>query len=151
LKIAAWKAPKFRMAQSVSQAGFTLLELLVVLGIIALLATIAYPQVTRYLGTARTETARAQIRSISTAIELYALDNGSYPPQQIGLSALLQRPTQAPRWQGPYLKSAGGLSDPWGRSYLYVSPGRTGTFDVYSLGRDNKSGGIGEDQDVSNN
>ena len=73
--------------------GFTLLELLVVLGIIALLATVAAPQVLQYLGKARTETARAQISAISTALELYALDNGGFPPQQLGLSGLVNQPS----------------------------------------------------------
>ena len=131
-------------------AGFTLLELLVVLGIIALLATIAAPQVLQYLGKARTETAKAQISAISTALELYALDNGGFPPQQVGLSALIKAPAGAPSWKGPYLKRAEGLNDPWGRPYQYKFPGRNGQTDVFTFGRDNAPGGAGEDQDVSN-
>ena len=132
------------------QAGFTLLELLVVLGILALLATFAAPQVMRYLGKARTEAAKLQINAISTALELYALDNGRYPPQPPGLAALMQQPPGAARWNGPYLKKAEGLTDPWGRLYLYRSPGRSAPFEVYTLGRDNAPGGAGEDQDVAN-
>lgn len=132
------------------QAGFTLLELLVVLGIIALLATVAAPQVLQYLGKARTETAKAQISAISTALELYALDNGSYPPQQVGLSGLINAPSGAAAWKGPYLKNANGLNDPWGRPYNYRFPGRSGQADVFTLGRDNTVGGTGENQDVSN-
>ena len=131
-------------------AGFTLLELLVVLGIIALLATVAAPQVLRYLGTARTETAKAQLSALSTAVELYALDNGGYPPPQVGLASLMQAPTGATRWRGPYLKKAEGLVDPWGRPYQYRVPGRNGPFEVFTLGRDNAPGGAGEDQDVAN-
>lgn len=130
-------------------AGFTLLELLVVLGIIALLATLAGPQVLRYLGKARTETAKAQISAISTALELYALDNGTFPPQQVGLSALMQNPPNVSSWRGPYLKRAEGLIDPWGRPYHYRFPGRKGAPEVFTLGRDNASGGGGEDQDVT--
>ena len=91
------------------QAGFTLFELLVVLGILALLATFAAPQVLRYLGKARSETAKIQINAIASAVELYALDNGGYPPQQSGLAALMQPPPGAVRWAGPYLKKAEGL------------------------------------------
>jgi general secretion pathway protein G len=131
-------------------AGFTLLEILVVLGILALLATVAAPQVLRYLGTARTETARAQVAAISTAVELFALDNGGVPPPQIGLTALMQPPAGAPRWRGPYLKKADGLVDPWGRPYQYRAPGRNAPFEVFTLGRDNAPGGTGEDTDVSN-
>jgi general secretion pathway protein G len=133
-----------------SDAGFTLLELLVVLGIIAMLATIAGPQVLRYLGKARTETAKAQISAISTSLELYALDNGTFPPQQIGLGALVEAPANSPGWKGPYLKRSEGLIDPWGRPYQYRMPGRKGSPEVFTLGRDNAPGGTGEDQDVTN-
>jgi general secretion pathway protein G len=132
------------------EAGFTLLELLVVLGILALLATFAAPQVLRYLGKARSETARLQINAIASAIELYALDNGGVPPQEPGLAALMQAPTGATRWSGPYLKKADGLIDPWGHPYQYRVPGRAGAFDIISLGRDHAPGGTGEDQDLSN-
>jgi general secretion pathway protein G len=130
--------------------GFTLLELLVVLGIIVLIATIAAPQVLRYLGAARTETAKAQINAVSTALELYALDNGGFPPQQAGLQALVQAPAGKAQWRGPYLKRASGLVDPWGQPYRYKHPGRAGSPEVFSLGRDNAPGGTGENQDVSN-
>jgi general secretion pathway protein G len=130
--------------------GFTLIELLIVLGILALLAGLAAPQVLRYLGTARTETAKIQINAISSALELYALDNGGYPPQQVGLKALMEAPQGATRWNGPYLKKAQGLIDPWGRPYQYRVPGRAGAFDVFTLGRDNAAGGTGEDRDVTN-
>ena len=132
------------------EAGFTLIELLVVLGILALLAGFAAPQVLRYLGKARTETAKIQINAISSAIELYALDNGGYPQQQFGLSALIQPPQGATRWSGPYLKKAEALVDPWGRPYHYRLPGRGVAFDVFTLGRDNAAGGTGEDSDVTN-
>jgi general secretion pathway protein G len=139
-----------RAARARNQAGFTLLELLIVLGILVLLASFAAPQVMRYLGKARSETAKIQISAIASALELYALDNGGYPPQQVGLGALMQRPAGAARWSGPYLKKAEGLMDPWGRPYQYRLPGRSATgFDVFTLGRDNASGGTGEDQDVA--
>lgn len=136
--------------RSAHQRGFTLLELLVVLGIIALLATVAAPQVLQYLGKARTETAKAQVSAISTALELYALDNGGFPAQQAGLSALITAPAGAPAWKGPYLKRAEGLIDPWGRPYNYKFPGKNGQPEVFTLGRDNAPGGTGEDQDLTN-
>jgi general secretion pathway protein G len=131
-------------------AGFTLIELLIVLGILALLASFAAPQVLRYMGKARTETAKVQINAIASALELYALDNGGYPPQQVGLGALMQRPQGAARWAGPYLKKAEGLIDPWGRPYQYRMPGRSMPFEIFTLGRDNAQGGTGEDSDVTN-
>ncbi len=131
-------------------AGFTLLELLVVLGILALLAAFAGPQVLRYLGRAKTEAARVQISAISTALELYALENGAFPPQQAGLQALVQAPAGATAWRGPYIKRADGLVDPWGRPYQYRHPGQKTQAEVFTLGRDNASGGIGEDQDLTN-
>ena len=131
-----------------ADAGFTLLELLVVLGILALLATVGYPQVLRYLGVARTETAKAQIGAIATSLELYALDNGGFPSQQAGLNALIQAPARAGRWRGPYLKKAEGLIDPWGHPYQFRVPGKNSPFELVTLGRDNAPGGDGEDRDV---
>lgn len=137
-------------ARHEAEAGFTLLELLVVLGILALLATVGYPQVLRYLGVARTETAKAQISAIATSLELYALDNGGFPSQQAGLSALVQAPSGAKHWRGPYLKKAEGLIDPWGHPYQFRVPGKSSPFEVGTLGRDNAPGGEGEDRDVTN-
>lgn len=131
-----------------AEAGFTLLELLVVLGILALLATVGYPQVLRYLGVARTETAKAQLSAIATSLELYALDNGGFPSQQAGLNALVQAPAGAKHWRGPYLKKAEGLIDPWGRPYQFRVPGKNSPFELATLGRDNAPGGQGEDRDV---
>jgi|SRR5262245_7222668 len=132
-----------------AEAGFTLLELLVVLGILVLLMTVAAPQVLGYLGQARTQTAQIQVKNISTALELFYLQNGGYPSEQVGLSALVKAPANLSNWRGPYLKSAEGLIDPWGRPYRYRVPGRHGDFDVYTLGRDNKEGGTGEDRDLT--
>ncbi|MEQ1698416.1 MAG: type II secretion system major pseudopilin GspG [Hyphomicrobiaceae bacterium] len=143
-------ADNHRLGAATADAGFTLLELLVVLGIIALLATVAAPQVLQYLGKARTETAKAQVSAISTALELYALDNGGFPAPASGLSALVKAPLGAPGWKGPYLKRAEGLVDPWGHPYQYRLPGKNGGADVFTLGRDNAAGGTGEDQDVTN-
>lgn len=132
------------------EAGFTLLELLVALGILVLLAAVVGPQVAGYLSRARTDTARVQLSAVATALELYALDNGGYPRPEAGLRALMEPPAGSARWRGPYLVKAEGLVDPWGRPYLYRVPGRNRAFEVYTLGRDNAPGGTGEDQDVTN-
>ncbi len=131
-----------------SAAGFTLLELLVVLGILALLAAVVGPNVLRYMGKGRTISAKAQISSISTAIELYALDMGAAPSTEAGLGALMSAPQGATRWRGPYLKNANGLVDPWGRPYNYRSPGQHAPYEIFSYGQDNAPSGTGEDQDL---
>jgi general secretion pathway protein G len=130
-------------------AGFTLVELLVVLAIIVLLAGIVAPQVLRYLGSARSEAATAQIRNIESALELFYIDNHRYPTDEEGLAALAEPiPELAGRWNGPYLRSAEALRDPWGNPYLYRSLGDT--VEIVSLGRDGAAEGEGEDRDVSN-
>lgn len=139
-----------KAAKAARDAGFTLLELLVALGILVLLAAIVGPQVAGYLSRARTDTARVQLSAVASALELYALDNGGYPPPQVGLRALIEAPTGATRWRGPYLTKADGLVDPWGKPYLYRVPGKGRPFEIYTLGRDNAPGGTGEDQDVTN-
>jgi general secretion pathway protein G len=131
------------------EAGFTLLELLVVMIILTLLATIAAPQVLSYLGGARTDTARIQISNLGTALDLYRLDAGRYPTSDEGLRALVERPQSAERWRGPYVKKKDSLIDPWGAPYVYVSPGRHGTYDLSSLGADRAEGGADENQDVT--
>lgn len=131
-------------------AGFTLLELLVVLGILTLIVAIAGPRVLGYMGQSRIQAAQVQIRSISAALDIFYLHNGGYPSEQAGLGALMSQPSGLSTWRGPYLTRADGLIDPWGRPYLYRVPGRKGEFDVYTLGRDSKEGGTGEDADVGN-
>ncbi len=132
-----------------SEAGLTLVELLVVLAILSLFAALAAPQVLRYLGSARSETAQAQISSLVSAVELYYLDVGEYPSQDVGLKALSEAPTQATGWNGPYLKKSSGILDPWGKPYIYKRPGKQGAFEILTLGRDGQAGGEGEDKDVT--
>ena len=130
--------------------GFTLLELLVVLAILGLLASIAAPQLIGHLGGAKTSTARLQVQNLSTTLDLYRLQTGHYPSENQGLSALVEKPLGEAVWDGPYLKRRDALMDPWGRPWVYRSPGRHGAFDLYSLGADNREGGEGESQDVTN-
>jgi general secretion pathway protein G len=129
--------------------GFTLLELLVVLGIIALLAGIVGPQVMKHMGASKTKTARVQIEDLAAALNMYKLENGRYPTTEQGLSALVEKPADSKHWNGPYLSKTKIPKDPWQQDYHYVSPGQHGGFDLYSLGADNKPGGEGEDQDIN--
>jgi general secretion pathway protein G len=113
-------------------AGYTLLELLVVMGILAVLTAIATPQLMGYFGKAKTQSVQLQIENIGTALELYYMENGAYPSPGVGLKALVEAPPEAPRWNGPYLKKAKNLLDPWGRPYQYAIA--DGQYEVYSLG-----------------
>lgn len=139
-----------RIRANPSDAGFTLIELLVVLVIIGLLASVATPPVIRYLGKAKTDTAKIQIQALGAAVDMFRLDNDRYPSNDEGLQALVTRPANADRWNGPYVKKETSLSDPWGQRYLYRSPGEHGDFDILTLGADKAAGGTGENADVGN-
>jgi general secretion pathway protein G len=131
-------------------AGFTLLELLVVLAIMGILAAVIAPQVLKYVGSSRTQSTKVQIQNVTAALELFRLDVGRYPTPQEGLVALVTAPQTAPGWNGPYLRQTTALRDPWGQTFLYTVPGKHGEVDVYTLGADKAEGGTGEDQDVGN-
>ena len=129
-------------------AGYTLLELLVVMGILAVLTAIATPQLMGYFGKAKTQSVQLQIENINTALELYYMENGSYPSANVGLKALVEAPSEASRWNGPYLKKAKNLLDPWGRPYQYVYPASNGDYEVYSLGATGKATSASADSPV---
>lgn len=131
-------------------AGFTLLELLVVLVILGLLASLVGPQVLRHVGSSKTKTAALQIQELGAALDLYRLEVGRYPTTQQGLEALVQQPSGTTNWNGPYLSKSVVRKDPWGNDYEYQAPGSHGEYDLYSLGADGQEGGDGENQDVSN-
>jgi general secretion pathway protein G len=131
------------------QAGFTLVELLVVMVILVLLASLVAPRVVGYLGSARTKAAKVQIESLAQALELYKVDNQRYPTTSEGLKALMEAPAGSGGWGGPYLTKKDVPKDPWGRPYIYRSPGEHGPFDISSLGADNQPGGTGENEDVT--
>ena len=116
--------------------GFTLLELLVVIVIIGLLAGYVAPRYFSQVGKSETQVARAQIDALEKALDQYRLDNRRYPTAEEGLVAVQ-----------PYLKKT-LPNDPWGRPYLYRTPGQRGEYEVYSYGRDGKAGGNGEDADI---
>ena len=130
------------------QRGFTLIELLVVLVILGLLAGLVGPQVLRYTGSAKSDTARLQIEELGAGLDLFHLEVGRYPNSTEGLKALVEHPTGITRWNGPYLKKKNIPMDPWGNAYHYRSPGEQGVYDLFSLGNDNMDGGEGNDADI---
>ena len=130
------------------QRGFTLIELLVVLVILGLLAGLVGPQVLRYTGSAKSDTARLQIEELGAGLDLFHLEVGRYPSSTEGLKALVEHPTGITRWNGPYLKKKNIPMDPWGNAYHYRSPGEQGVYDLFSLGNDNMDGGEGNDADI---
>jgi len=132
-----------------TEKGFTLLELLVVLGIIAMLAGIVGPQVMKHMGASKTKAAKVQVEDLSAALDMYKLDVGKYPTTEQGLTALVEKPSDSKRWNGPYLRKIKVPQDPWIQPYHYTSPGQYGKFDLYSYGADEKEGGEGEDQDIN--
>lgn len=132
-----------------TSAGFTLMELLVVLAILGLLMSLVGPQVLNQLGGAKTKTAAIQIKDLEQALEMYKLDVGRFPSSDEGLQSLVKKPASVKGWNGPYLK-ADVPQDPWNRDYHYKYPGANGQPEIYSLGQDGSPGGEGEDSDVSN-
>lgn len=130
--------------------GFTLLELLVVLVVMALIAAIVTPQVMSMLSGARSSSASLQIESLSSALNYYQLDVGAYPNDEQGLVALVAAPNGVKNWRGPYVRKRAHLLDPWGRPFRYKVPGRQAPFDLYTLGADGKDGGEGDNADVGN-
>lgn len=128
--------------------GFTLIELLVVLVILGLLAGLVGPQVLRYLGSAKSDTAMLQIEELGAGLDLYHLEVGRYPTTEEGLKALVEQPAGVTAWNGPYLKKKRVPVDPWGNEYQYRSPGEHGMYDLYSLGGDNLEGGESENADI---
>jgi general secretion pathway protein G len=128
------------------QAGFTLIEVLIVLAIIGMVASLVGPRVLGYLSDSKTKAARIQIEAIGSALDLYFLDNGRYPTSSEGIGALVRKPGSAAQWNGPYLKSGDVPKDPWGNPYVYRVPGHGGPYDILSLGPDGREG----QQSISN-
>ncbi len=130
-------------------AGFTLLELLVVLVIIGLLVGYVGPRYFSQVGKSEIKAARAQIKALEDSLDQYRLDVGHYPSSEQGLAALNSAPAGEARWQGPYLKKA-VPNDPWGNPYQYRYPGEHGEIDLFSYGKDGQPGGAGEAADIAN-
>src|SRR3954452_12097598 len=131
-----------------AQAGFTLVEILVVITIIGLIMALVGPRVLGYLGESKAKAAKIQIESFSSALDLYYLDLGRYPTSAEGLTALT-RSTNAPGWNGPYLRGGVVTNDPWGHGYLYRSPGERAPYEIISLGSDGQEGGSGTAADIA--
>jgi general secretion pathway protein G len=129
--------------------GFTLLELLVVVAIIGLLAGYVAPRYFGQVGKSEVNAAKAQIDALEKALDQYRLDTGTYPTNELGLNALVQRPPNEAKWNGPYLRK-GVPMDPWGKPYLYKMPGEKGDYDLISYGKDGQPGGTGESADLTN-
>lgn len=129
--------------------GYTLLELMVVILILALIISIAAPKVIGYFGKSKTHAAEIQISNIVSSLSLYRLDVGRYPTEAQGLKALIDRPEDTKNWDGPYLTRRDGIIDPWGNPYIYKLAGTDGHVVVSSYGADGKPGGTGEDMDVT--
>jgi len=144
----AQRAPR----RSRLRAGFTLIEILVVIVVIAILATLVAPNIFQHVGAAKSATAKTQIEMIGAALDAYRLDNGQYPTTEQGLAALWEKPTVDPpnNWRSPYLRKPVPL-DPWGRAYVYLSPGQVNPqgYDLETYGADGKPGGEGEDADLT--
>lgn len=125
------------------EAGFTLVEMLVVITIIGLIMGLVGPRVLNYLSESKVKAATIQIESLDGALDLYFLDLGHYPTTAQGLTALVQRPGGASAWNGPYLKNANVPNDPWGHPYIYRSPSDHGAYEIVSLGSSGQEGGTG--------
>jgi general secretion pathway protein G len=128
--------------------GFTLLELMVVLAILALLGGLVGPKVLDYLGKAKSRTAIVQIAELEKTLDNFKLDVGRYPTTEEGLDALVKRPASANLWSGPYIKEV--PKDPWNNPYKYANPGAGGGVEILSLGADGVAGGDGENADIRN-
>lgn len=139
--------PRFRSAAYV--AGFTLLELLVVMVIIGMLASFVAPKFFAQIGKSQTKTARAQIDALEKSLDQYRLDVGHYPTTEQGLAALNERPAGEAKWSGPYLKKSVPM-DPWSHAYIYKAPGEHGEYDLLSYGKDGQPGGNDEAEDITN-
>ncbi len=135
------------MKDTKRQRGFTLIEILIVVIIIGLLASLVGPKLFGKVGAAKQKTAKAQIELFGTALDAFRLDVGRYPTSEEGLKALREKPSGADAWSGPYLPKEIPV-DPWGRAYVYRSPGEQHEYEIVSLGLDGAEGGDGENQDV---
>lgn len=141
------KRPRLKRAHG--EGGFTLIEILVVIAIIALIMSLVGPRVLNYLGESKVKAAKIQIQSFGSALDLFNLDTGRYPSSAEGLPALVQSPGTVPAWNGPYLKGGVLPNDPWGKAYVYRSPGQHGPYDIMSYGSDGQEGGTGTAADIT--
>jgi general secretion pathway protein G len=142
--IAMYRTPGLGRALATTQRGFTLMEILIVLALIAVISTFVIGNVMGGFSSGQAKAARAQLSTVSTAIDRFYLDNGSYPER---LDDLITKPGSAPNWGGPYLK-ASQVKDPWQEPLQYKVPGDHGDYDLWSHGKDKRAGGEGDSADI---
>lgn len=135
------------MPNSSHMRGFTLLELIVVITVLALIAVVVAPQMFDRADDAKAKAAQIQVDKVAAAIQLYKLEVGSFPDE---LQDLVSKPSGAENWRGPYLNKKALLKDPWQRDLVYNQPGEHGRFDLMSLGGDGAVGGEEENADITN-
>jgi general secretion pathway protein G len=138
-----------RQARRQAQRGFTLVEMLVVITIIGLIMALVGPRVLNYLSDSRAKTAKIQIQSFASALDLFYLDAGRYPSSAEGLAALVRPPAGIGAWNGPYLKGGTVPNDPWSNPYVYRQPAERGAYEIRSFGSDGQEGGTGTAADIT--
>jgi general secretion pathway protein G len=143
------RRPVFQRAGLRSQRGFTLVEMLVVITIIGLIMALVGPRVLNYLSDSRVKTAKIQMQSFSSALDLFYLDAGRYPSSSEGLEALVRPVSGIAAWNGPYLKGGTVPNDPWGNRYVYRQPGERSAYEIRSYGSDGQEGGTGTASDIT--
>jgi general secretion pathway protein G len=147
-RVAIYPRPA-RRSRRRGEAGFTLVEMLVVITIIGLIMALVGPRVLNYLTESKVKAARIQIQSFASALDLFYLDAGRFPSSAEGLDALVRPAPGVAAWNGPYLRGGGVPNDPWGTPYVYRAPGEHGPYDLISLGSDRQEGGAGSAADIS--
>ncbi len=136
------------MTRKRDEAGFTLMEMLVVLVVIGLIAAVAVPQLMKLLGNAKGKAAKIQLQTVENGLNYFQLDMGRYPTDREGLSALVKAPTGADSWSGPYIRNAKQLDDPWGHPLVYKAEAEGKPYELKSLGSDGQEGGTGDARDI---
>src|SRR5215475_33910 len=142
------RAPRIQ-SRNAGEAGFTLIEMLVVIAITGLIMGLIGPRVLNYLNESKVKAARIQLQSFASALDLFYLDAGRFPSSAEGLAPLVRQTPGVAAWNGPYLKGGNVPNDPWNHAYIYRSPGERGPYDILSYGSDGQEGGSGLAADIS--